>query len=138
MRRCWVALLIILATAGASATRASDEGGGMLTAGEVASWCEPYRTAFINGNSVSAQNNLTTQTCFGAFLAIQQLATTRLLGASRGALRLCLPPTSTTVELVKVFIRYAVTHPEVDHTKFTDVALASLWAAFPCPPTAAK
>ena len=116
---------------------AADE-SGPITAGEMASWCEPYRTALLDGASVHVQATPQSQVCFGAFLAVQQLAVTTLPGDPRGALRVCLPETSTTAELIKVFVHFSDTHPELGHRRFSYVLLQSLWSSFPCPSQVAK
>jgi hypothetical protein len=133
MNRSQLALVILLIV-GTPSARALDAQGN-ITAGEMTSWCEPYRAAVLKDHQVTVQATRDSRVCFGAFMAIQQLSVTMLPGESRNALRECLPPSTTLVELIKVFIRYSDMHPEMGHWRFTDVALNSLAAAFPCPPT---
>jgi hypothetical protein len=124
----------LLLTLVAISTLARADDRGPITAGEVASWCEPYRTAVLKGASVTVQVTPESQICYGAFLTIQQLAAATYSSHSGSILRICGPPTSGLVEYIKIFLRYSDTHPEMGHLKFSDVALNSLWNAFPCSP----
>ena len=122
-------VLVFLSVAAPALRAAADE---HITAGEVASWCEPYRTAVLKDHNVAVQVTADSQVCWGAFIAIQQFAATEFPGDRNGALHQCLPPASDLVELIKVFLHYSDTHPEMGHWKFTDVVLKALWAAYPC------
>jgi hypothetical protein len=101
------------------------------TAGEMASWCQPYKTATLKGDQVSGDFTMESQMCKGAFMTIQQIGTTALDG-SNDVLKICFPVQSRTSELIKVFSKYVDDHPERGHEKFTDVALAAFWDAYPC------
>jgi hypothetical protein len=106
------------------------------SAGEMASYCEPYRTAVIVGNEQiriehPGQNS---NICWGAFAAVQDFATMGFPGHNEGILRLCLPPESDRLELVKVFVRYMDENPNKGHWRFGTVLLLSLSEAFPCQP----
>jgi len=110
-------------------------GANFNSTAEVASWCQPYRTAVIMGDGqISVQPTSESQWCWGAFLAIQQLSATIWHKGDYGSiLRNCLPEQSRTYDLIKVFLHYSDEHPERSHEKFTDVALSALSAAYPLP-----
>lgn len=117
----------------AFAQSASVDEPGPFTAGEVASWCEPYRTALLVGANVTVNATTASQVCLGAFMTIQQLITTTSpWHPKESMLQVCSPATSRLVELIKVFLHYTDEHPEFGHLKFTDVALSALWKAYPC------
>jgi hypothetical protein len=123
-------LLLGFVTASAS-IRAEDRGSD--SAAEVASWCEPYRTAILNGDHITVNSTPQSIVCWGAFMAIQQLiSTTWSAQARESILRVCAPPETYLVELIKVYLHYTDQHPERGHEKFSDVALSALWQAFPC------
>jgi hypothetical protein len=103
------------------------------TAAEVASWCQPYKTAVEKDGYVSVTATAESQVCFGAFLAIQQLSPMTVSGKPSPYLRTCIPENVRLVELIKVFMRYVEERPQVGHRKFADVVLLSLWDAYPCP-----
>src|SRR4051794_21825480 len=48
-------------------------------------------------------------------------------------LRICPPPKSTLVQLVRVFTAYARAHPSALHVDAASIAVAALGEAFPCP-----
>ena len=107
-----------------------------FSASEVASWCQPYKTAVLRDGHLSVQATSDSQACFGAFLAIQQISATSLGDPHASVLKTCLPEKSGLFDLIKVFLHFADEHPERGHEKFTDVVLSSLWAAYPCHPSA--
>ena len=103
-----------------------------FSASEVASWCQPYKTAVLHDGHIGVQATSDSQACYGAFLAIQQFSTTRLGAVHVSILKTCLPEKSDLLELITVFLHYADEHPERGHEKFTDVVLSSFWEAYPC------
>lgn len=103
-----------------------------ITAGELASWCQPYRTATVSNHNITVQATSESQVCYGAFLAIQQFAATTLGSDHASILKTCVAEKSGLLELIKVFLHYMDEHPERGHEKFTNVVLSSLWAAYPC------
>jgi hypothetical protein len=124
-------LVVLVVLAGVVRAEESEP----FSAAEVASWCEPYRTAVITGDKIAVRATAASRVCYGAFVAIQQLMGSSW-GTSPGSiLRTCEPPTSGLVELIKVFLLYVDQHPERGHEKFTDIALVSLWKAYPCATT---
>jgi len=103
---------------------------GQETALEAESWCRPITTLELNGSNLSIPGGMPMK-CWGAFMAIQQMATVR---TDRGAeQRFCLPPTTTRLELIKVFVRYSEQHPQFGHRTFGELAAVALADAFPCP-----
>ena len=128
-----VSSCLLLALIAISPLAGADD-QGPITAGEVASWCEPYRHALLVNGAVSVDSTAQSQSCYGAFITIQQLgATIWDLHDKESLLRTCLPPTSRTVELIQVFLHYTDEHPERGHDKFTAIALVALRKAYPCP-----
>jgi hypothetical protein len=105
---------------------------GPITAADVASWCQPFRTAILSDGHISMQGTSDSQVCYGAFMAIQQLAATTLSSKNDSVLKACVPANVGLVEIIKVFLHYADEHPERGHDKFTDIVLSSLWTAYPC------
>jgi hypothetical protein len=108
------------------------------TAQEMAGYCDPYRTAVVIGpNEIKVNSDANSQFCWGAFSVVQDLGTFVLYsdqGKAKGvALGLCLPPKSTRLELLKVFLRYSDQHPEHGHYSFGSVVVQALKEAFPCP-----
>ena len=70
--------------------------------------------------------------CWGAFSALQTLTVVKIGDGPHLALRTCLPPKSTRLQLVRVFRQYVTDHPEIGHEDWAIVALTALWEAFPC------
>ncbi|HVC52491.1 MAG TPA: Rap1a/Tai family immunity protein [Stellaceae bacterium] len=101
------------------------------TALEMQSDCAPFRSAAVHGDTVRFDQTFDTGVCWGAFAFFQQAMRWGKAELDR-ALRVCPPPESYRVELIKIFLRYVDQHPEFGHRDFADVALWSLKAAFPC------
>jgi len=112
-----------------SAVQASDA-EGYITAEEVGSWCQPYRTATVTEGHVNVDATSESQVCFGAFIAVQQF--TGLTSNSTPMLGACVPPEVRLTELIKVFLRYLDTHPEKGHQRFSVTVMQSLRDAYPC------
>jgi hypothetical protein len=73
------------------------------------------------------------QFCWGAFAAIQQFS--RLLIADepgKRSLDICSPETSSRLQMILVFLKYADSHPEVLDQEFPLIARQALREAFPC------
>ena len=105
-----------------------------ISVAEVASWCQPFKNAVLNGDEYSMHSTRDSARCFGAFVVIQQLAaTTWDVSSTETILKTCIPPEVRMTDLIKVFLRYAEAHPEQGHYKFTDVAVFALQTAYPCP-----
>jgi hypothetical protein len=49
----------------------AGETDGFITAEEMASWCQPYKTAIVRNSQVQITPTEDSQVCFGAFMAIQ-------------------------------------------------------------------
>jgi hypothetical protein len=54
----------------------SDEKPSFTTAAKLASWCEPYRKAVLNGNEITVQDIPESAQCYGVFMAVQQFGHT--------------------------------------------------------------
>jgi hypothetical protein len=124
-----IMLVLLLACGAAQVCRAE----GFITAEEVASWCQPYRTAVVRDAQVSVSATADSPVCFGAFLATQQFINVNLSSGTPPIFGVCAPPESTATELIKVYLRYLDEHPEQGHQRFSIVVLASLRNAYPCP-----
>jgi hypothetical protein len=71
--------------------------------------------------------------CWGFIGAMQSVSTlTATASSSRPMLGACLPPDGTTAQLVRVFVNFANSHPELLHEKPGLVALWAFRASFPC------
>ena len=118
----------------------ASENEGYFTAAELASWCEPYRTALLKGSGVAEQGNAESDRCFGVFMAVQQFGNTHCLDdpPGRTTLRTCFLEQGWPTELMRVFLRYMDTHPERGYQRFAEEVLSSLWSAYPCPEPARK
>jgi hypothetical protein len=105
------------------------------TAAEVAGLCDGFRGARHDpdGHVRGFEQTSDAGHCWGTFSAIQDVGAITLDSPNRTALWLCLPPEGTTLEFVKVFIRYMDEHPNRGHERFGLVVLDSLREAFPCP-----
>jgi Rap1a immunity proteins len=131
--RCRMRTIPLVSTRVLFAGAARAEEQGQISAAEVASWCEPYRTAVLSNNHVTVKTTAQSPVCWGAFLAIQQLGSIyERDDSSESILRTCSPPNSRLTEFIKIFLRYSDEHPERGHEKFIQVALDSLWKAYPC------
>ena len=125
-------LLVLLLACG---TAQADE-PPVVTAAEMASWCQPFKDAVLNGAQISKHSTAQSQVCLGAFLTFEYLASTSWTAPyapTKNILKTCIPAGATTTDLIKVFLLYAEEHPERGHYKFTDILLWSLQAAYPCP-----
>jgi hypothetical protein len=129
-----MSLLVLLTLLGgtlhAPSVRAAD------SAMEIAGLCDGFRMAHhdTDGNVRGFHSTSDTGYCWGAFSTIQDVGQIWWPDSpNRTALWLCLPPDGTTLELVKVFIRYMDEHPNRGHERFGLVVLDSLREAYPCP-----
>jgi hypothetical protein len=108
-----------------------------VTAAEMLSHCVGVVNArHLPGSEgkVQFQTDFPAGICWGAFGAIQDLMVITWAGEASPVLDICAPPESTLVQLVRIFDSYTRAHPEKQHRDFGEVALASLLAAFRCPP----
>jgi hypothetical protein len=80
---------------------------------------------------VSLPRTVSAGWCWGAFEVIQRLIVYSN-EANQHLFRVCAPPDSTRVEIIRVFLDYAKRHPKELDQEFTDMALTSLTEAFPC------
>ena len=86
----------------------------------------------MGNEKVTFKSDWRTGQCWGAFAAIQGVATIQFADESQRALSICAPPESTLVQLIKVFVTYANQHPERGHEDFWAVAYSALFDVFPC------
>ena len=115
--------LVVAATALVVGSRllAADAESNYVTAAVLASWCEPYRTS---DNSP--------EPCWSFIEAMRAYVTNAAPDAPRHSMVKCLPPTITTLELIRIFLRYMDTHPQVGKMPAGGVQLMAYQAAYPC------
>lgn len=123
--------IILLTLLLACGTVQAGEAEGYITAEEVGSWCEPYKTATVSEGHVNVNATDDSRVCFGAFIAVQQLTILKM-NTSTPVLGSCIAPEVRLTELIKVFLRYLEVHPEKGHQRFSTIVLASLRGAYPC------
>jgi hypothetical protein len=106
------------------------------TALQVQSWCREVINAKLGANDtiLLKRSNFYTGFCWGAFASIQQFSTYVPRGSTDRLLYICTPPTSTRLQLIKIFSKYVDDHPETAHEDFSDIAFQALVKAFPCSP----
>jgi Ssp1 endopeptidase immunity protein Rap1a len=102
------------------------------SAEEMASNCKWARNADVEGEFVSIPRTPEANICWGAFSAIQALGQWRYKGDAIPVLHFCAPPKSTLLQYIKIFERYADTHPARLHEGYDRIAVAALQEAFPC------
>jgi hypothetical protein len=83
-------------------------------------------------DAIELDNSFSTGSCWGAFLAIQQLVTVKQAGARTPMFRVCVPEDTKLVQIIKIFASFAQRHPEREGEPFTIVAIAGLHEAFRC------
>jgi|SRR5689334_21114444 hypothetical protein len=84
-----------------------------------------------HGKVVSMPRTVSSGWCWGAFEVLQRLIVYSD-EANQHLFRVCAPPESTRVEIIRIFLDYAKRHPKELDEEFTDMALTSLTEAFPC------
>ena len=100
---------------------------------EMQSWCEPVSAAQVRGDGmIKFPQTKETISCWSAFGAIQELSNIIPEKDAKPLLGFCAPEQSTTLQFIKVFLRYAANHPERMQDGFGRGALWSLTDAFPC------
>jgi hypothetical protein len=116
------------------------------TAGEMASYCAPYRHGLVlqakpGGHSLveAPGANANSYFCWGEFAALQQFASLQAVGAvalfpsAHPAARFCIPPDTERLQLVKGFLQYMDRHSESRNLDFGAVLLTIMQQAYPCP-----
>ena len=98
---------------------------------ELLSDCRPVASAEVTGNNVQLPTTVGAGVCWGTFLSIQKIIV-QLDDARRPLYGVCAPSTSTTTELISIFVSYAQSHPARYHEDGFSVALESLQLSFPC------
>jgi hypothetical protein len=104
-------------------------------ANELLSGCELFLGSVrMQGTGFAIQTNDTNaHQCWGYIQAVQALSAVVNEGDKFPITHACLPPTSTGLQLVRVFVSYAQRHPENLHERAGSMALDAFRAAFPCP-----
>ena len=103
------------------------------TSGEVGGWCQQYDSVSPTpGSGFIAPSDPHSLFCWGAFTSVQELISEVDSGSRRPLLSVCAPPQSTRTQLIHVFRRYIVEHPEIEHWNFGTGVVVALRAAFPC------
>lgn len=103
------------------------------TASEMGQICQGLARAQVSGEGevlVAPTND--SATCWGAFIALQGLATLTWKGTGRPIVPICAAPSSTRIELVRTFVAYLASHPDQAAAPFMDVAVQALLNAYPC------
>lgn len=102
-----------------------------FTAGELASSCEGWRHAIIDGDRITnvKGDNSASGRCQGFFLGVVQ-ANSGMPAGTQG--RFCPPEGLTTLQAIKVFIKTADERPEDLHVPAYWLAQLAMLDAFPC------
>ena len=99
---------------------------------EMLSKCtQSFASSPSKGEVVSLPRTVSAGWCWGAFEVIQRLIVYSN-ESNQHFFRVCAPPDSTRVEIIRVFLDYAKRHPKELDQEFTDMALTSLMESFPC------
>jgi hypothetical protein len=101
------------------------------TAGEMLSNCRPIATAMQKDATITYLQTPETQTCWGAFMVLQDLGR-YLDDNNRRMLKFCSPPKSRRSQLIAIYVAHATKYPEIWHKPFVEIALDSLLLAYPC------
>jgi len=115
--RLWLAAILFISVR----LSAADADGNVVTAAILASWCEPYRTS-----------DSSAEPCWSYVEVMRAFAANAPPEATGHSMVKCLPPTITTPELIRVFLRYMDTHPQVGTEPAGRVQLMAYQAAYPC------
>ena len=116
------------------------------TAGEMVSYCAPYRHGLIldaepGGHSLveAPGANARSNFCWGEFAALQEFVSLQRIGAvelfssTRPASRFCIPPNVERLQLVKTFLQFMHLHPQFNKLDFGAVLLTVMQQTYPCP-----
>ena len=114
-----------LSTHGTLAADTLGSGEGLLNA------CESFeKNAYVSGNYVRNMDP-DGNVCFGFIGAMQQISGYINQNRTR-QFYACLPPNSTTTQLIRVFIDFAQHNPQILHERASNVVILSFQSAFPC------
>ncbi len=103
------------------------------TANEMLSACKEINEAkLMSGGQVLMPTDFETGMCWGAFGAVQHFFNFRFVGEENPALNNCLPEDSTRLQLIKIFYKFGLEHPERLHEKWGFVAFSALYENFKC------
>jgi Rap1a immunity proteins len=99
---------------------------------QVHAWCKKVAEASIRDDGmVQVGTDFNAGFCWGAFGMLQGLSA--LVTKDGGRILLFCPPSSSTrLQFIQIFERYAEQHPEKGNLDFSVVARVALSEAFPC------
>ena len=99
---------------------------------EMQSWCKPFATIKVGeGRTFTMPSDYESRVCWGAFASIQELS--RIVNDDgKPMIGFCTRSSSTRIQLIQIFLRYAQEHPEQANSDFAWVAGKALSEAFPC------
>lgn len=96
-----------------------------LTGNEFLDWCE---TAL--SNEASQKVTFTSGYCVGAIQATSDIIP--LANASMEEHRICLPPSTTNKQIIRIVVKDMQEHPSNLHLNSTVLTIGALQRAFPC------
>ena len=95
--------------------------------------CEKLITeAESHGEKIMMTGSYNDGYCWGAFAMIQESLNIGFSPDSHPAFYVCLPPSSTRVQLIRIFVKYVHEHPEYLHRDAFKVTRLALLEVFPC------
>ena len=101
---------------------------------EMQSWCKPFATISVgNGGAFTMPRDYYSYICWGAFASIQELSKIVNDNGKPMMIGICARQSSTRIQYIQIFLRYAQEHPELADADFAWVAGKALSEAFPCP-----
>ena len=118
----YAALFLIIGNTNSSAS----------TALEVNSSCHYFSNIVVSNSNFQMKQDFATGLCWGAFEVIQNIVRIQFNGEKNPTLNICVPPTSTRIQLIKIVMKYIDNHPEVLNEEFTFVAYRALLNSYPC------
>jgi hypothetical protein len=105
------------------------------SAEEMVSNCKELAEAKVVGDQIAIPHDFDSGKCWGAFGTLQTAISVvpKSFPKDGPVLEVCAPEDSTHSQLIKIFMAYAMKHPEELHKDYFFVALAALREVFPCP-----
>jgi hypothetical protein len=106
---------------------------GAETAAELASICMPIaQTPPASDGELHFKPTFDNGRCWGAFAAIQSLSRIKSTLDKPPLLGICAPAQTTRRELVKAFMDYVGSHPELRTQDFSVAVIVALRSQYPC------
>ena len=109
---------------------------------EMLSHCKSMaeNTGVIAGDEILIKpNNFQSGQCWGSFAVIQNLIMVVYYDGKKPVYEgnkpfygVCVPPESTRLQLINIFVAYAKNKPKIHHQDFLSTAFESLRDSFPC------